>query len=128
MYIVPTSESFKWEKYNLINPDTVKFVTYNGTVYYNKYLGLMQITLALQDNSHHGADYYIIGKFPEQLKHLIKKTVRLNDGICTSINGAATAMYLEIMENGDLRAVPAVGNPEGYRYRYNCVFNVDMFD
>ena len=117
MYIVPTSESFKWEKYNLINPDTVKFVTYNGTVYYNKYLGLMQITLALQDNSHHGADYYIIGKFPEQLKHLIKKTVRLNDGICTSINGAATAMYLEIMENGDLRAVTAVGNPEGYRYR-----------
>ncbi len=50
-----------------------KIVTYNGTVYYNKYLGLMQITLALQDNSHHGADYYIIGKFPEQLKHLIKK-------------------------------------------------------
>ena len=63
MYIVPTSESFKWEKYNLINPDTVKFVTYNGTVYYNKYLGLMQITLALQDNSHHGADYYIIGRW-----------------------------------------------------------------
>ena len=78
----------------------------------------MQITLALQDNSHHGADYYIIGKFPEQLKHLIKKTVRLNDGICTSINGAATAMYLEIMENGDLRAVTAVGNPEGYTTVY----------